>query len=370
MAAIVPPVEAGVPAARRRWRQPRGRYGDLDGATRRYIANATVTLFATILVVAYLAPLAYGMVTGLKSPEQMADPRQPVLPKSPDTATIDGEEYPVMVVPFEDGTRSLALVDKGREASVFVDPAEPDVPIEWEGRWRTLEPATTLDLHWDNFSTVAETLKLPRLLFNTGVIAGLGMAGTLISSVLVAYGLSRFNIPFEKLILASLIAAIILPRFVTIVPTYAVYQRLGWIGTWLPLIIPHFFANAYNVFLLRQFFMTIPRELDEAATIDGAGPLRILMTIILPQARAAIVAVALFHFFFAWNDFFEPIVYLAGELDKYPISVGLYSFIGLYQTSTNLIQAGAVIAMAIPIVVFIFGQRFFTKGIDVSGAIK
>ena len=370
MALMAPPVEAEIPATRRRWRQARGGYKDLDRPTRRYLTKATVTLFAIILVVAYLLPLAYGFITGLKSPEQMSDPRQPILPMSPETATIDGEEYPIMIVPFDDGTRELALVDKGREASGFVDPEEPDVLIEWEGRWRTLEPATTLDVHWDNFSTVARILDLPKLLFNTGVIAGLGMAGTLISSVLVAYGLSRFNVPFEKLIMASLIAAIILPRFVTIVPTYAVYQRLGWIGTWLPLIVPHFFANAFNVFLLRQFFMTIPRELDEAATIDGAGPLRILMTIIVPQARAAIVAVALFHFFFAWNDFFEPLVYLAGDLDKYPISVGLYGFIGLYQSSANLVQAGAIIAMAIPILVFLFGQRFFTKGIDVSGSLK
>ncbi len=273
-------------------------------------------------------------------------------------------------MPFEDGTRELALVDRGRESSVFVDPDEPDVLIDWEGRWRTLEPATHLDPQWDNLSTAARTLELRKLLFNTMVIAGLGMAGTVISSVLVAYGLSRFNVPFEKLIMASLIAAIILPRFVTIVPTYAVYQRLGWIGTWLPLIIPHFFSNAFNVFLLRQFFMTIPRELDEAATIDGAGPLRILMTIIVPQARAAIVAVALFHFFFAWNDFFEPFVYLAGDRDKYPISVGLYNFIGLYNTSPHLIQAGAMIIMAIPIGVFLFGQRYFTKGIDVSGSLK
>jgi multiple sugar transport system permease protein len=371
MALIAPPVEAGIPAERRRrWRQPRGAYRDLDRPTRRFLLKATVTLFALILVVTYLLPLGYGFITGLKSSQQMADPRQPILPMSADTATIDGEEYPVLMVPFDDGTRALALVDKGREASVFVDPDEPDVPIEWEGRWRTLEPAMTLDVHWENFSSVAETLDLPRLLFNTGVIAGFGMAGTLISSVLVAYGLSRFNVPFEKLIMASLIAAIILPRFVTIVPTYAVYQRLGWIGTWLPLIIPHFFANAYNVFLLRQFFLTIPRELDEAATIDGAGPLRILMTIIVPQARAAIVAVALFHFFFAWNDFFEPFVYLAGDLDKYPISVGLYGFIGLYKSAANLVQAGAIIAMAIPILVFMFGQRFFMKGIDVSGSLK
>jgi multiple sugar transport system permease protein len=361
-----------VPAAAVDGRKRRGRvsYGDLDGSMRRYIRKATVTLFAVMLCVTYLLPLAYGFISGLKSNEQMTDPNQPILPMSADTATIDGEEYPVMMVPFDDGTRVLALVDKGREASVFVDPDEPDVPIEWEGRWRTLEPSMTLDPQWDNFSIVAETLELPKLLFNTGVIAGLGMAGAVISSVLVAYGLSRFKIPFEKLILASLIAAIILPRFVTIVPTYAVYERLGWIGTWLPLIVPHFFANAYNVFLLRAFFMTIPRELDEAATIDGAGPLRILWTIIVPQARAAIVAVSLFHFFFAWNDFFEPFVYLAGDRDKYPISVGLYGFIGLYNTSTNLIQAGAIIAMTIPILVFCFGQRFFTKGIDISGSLK
>ncbi len=142
------------------------------------------------------------------------------------------------------------------------------------------------------------------------------------------------------------------------------------IGTWLPLIVPHFFANAYNVFLLRQFFLTIPRDLDEAATIDGACPLRTLVTIIVPQARAAVVAVAMFHFFFAWNDFFEPLVYLSGNLDKYPISVGLYGFTGQYKAQPHLIQAGAMITMIIPVLVFLFGQRFFMRGIDISGSLK
>ncbi len=355
----------------RRWSsKPRGGFGDLDSRTRRFITGATVTLFATLLVVTYLLPLAYGATSALKSEDQMSDPRQPILPKSPATVEIDGEEVPVLDVPIDGETRALALVDPGRESSVFVDPAEPDVPIEWVGRWRTLEPQYTLDPNWDNFRIVADTLDLRLLLVNTAIIAGLGMAGTVISSVLVAYGLSRFRIPGEKLIMASLIAAIILPRFVTIVPAYAVYQYLGWIGTWLPLIVPHFFANAYNVFLLRQFFMTIPRELDEAASIDGAGPLRTLMTIIVPQARAAIVAVALFHFFFAWNDFFEPLVYLSGQADKYPISIGLYSFLGLYKAQPALVQAAAMIAMVIPLLVFLFGQRFFVRGVDVSGALK
>ncbi len=128
MALMAPPVEAEIPATRRRWRQARGGYKDLDRPTRRYLTKATVTLFAIIFVVAYLLPLAYGFITGLKSPEQMSDPRQPILPMSPETATIDGEEYPIVVVPFDDGTRELALVDKGREASGFVDPDEPERP--------------------------------------------------------------------------------------------------------------------------------------------------------------------------------------------------------------------------------------------------
>jgi multiple sugar transport system permease protein len=358
-------------AGRRRFRAtPRGPFSELDARSRGFLARATVTLFATMLVIAYLLPLAYGAVTGLKSEDQMSDPRQPILPMSPQTAEIDGDEVPVLEVPIDGDVRSLALVDPGREASVFADPDDPSEPIEWVGRWRTLEPAYDLDPQWDNFRIVGEALDLRRLLVNTGIIAGLGMAGTVISSVLVAYGLSRFRIPGEKLIVASLVAAIILPRFVTIVPSYAVYQQIGWIGTWLPLIVPHFFANAYNVFLLRQFFMTIPRDLDEAASIDGAGPLRTLMTIIVPQARAAIVAVAMFHFFFAWNDFFEPLVYLSGEESKYPISIGLYAFLGLYKAQPALVQAAAMIAMVIPILVFLFGQRYFMRGIDVSGSIK
>ena len=190
------------------------------------------------------------------------------------------------------------------------------------------------------------------------------------SSTLVAYGLSRFRMPFKGLIMLSLIATIILPRFVTLVPTYIVFDRLGWIGTWWPLIIPHFFANAYNVFLLRQFFLTIPRDLDEAAAIDGAGPLRTLLTVILPQAKGALLAVALFHFFFAWNDFLEPLLYLAARPDLQPISIGLYQFLGLYDANIPLIQAGALLGMLVPILVFLGLQKIFLKGIDLSGSVK
>ncbi len=348
--------------------EPKQRFSDLDSRSKRFLGGAGITLFVTILLVGFLLPLVFMGVTSLKTEDQLAN--QEILPKSPVVAEIGGEEYELYEVPIDGVTRELALVQPGRQSSVFVDPSAPDVEIVYEGTWRTLEPVYDLDPTFENYPDAWDSMDFPRLLRNTGIIAGLGMAGTIISCTLVAYGLSRFRIPFKGLIVASLFATIILPRFVTLVPTYAIFNQIGWVGTWYPLIVPHFFANAYNVFLLRQFFLTIPRDLDEAAEIDGAGPLKTLITVILPQAKGAIMAIALFHFFFAWNDFLEPLVYLSSRRDLQPISVGLYEFLGLYDTAIPLVQAGAMLSMAIPILVFLFLQKFFLSGIDLSGSLK
>jgi multiple sugar transport system permease protein len=167
-----------------------------------------------------------------------------------------------------------------------------------------------------------------------------------------------------------MLATIILPFQVTLIPTYAVYFALGWVGTWLPLIVPHFFANAYNVFLLRQYFLTIPRDLDEAAMIDGAGPFRILRSVIVPQAIPAIVAVTLFHFFWAWNEYFLPLVYLQSTPDLQPLSVGLGRFNSLYSGEPTVIQAAAILAMLLPVVVFFVAQRAFMRGVVFGGVEK
>ncbi|MDY7102413.1 MAG: carbohydrate ABC transporter permease [Actinomycetota bacterium] len=359
--------------ARRRYRlmrEPKASFRDLDRRTKRFVVGSVVTLLTTILLVAYLLPFGYMAITAVKSEQQISDPNSPILPRSPATVTYEGEELELLDVPFDDGTRALAMLQPGRQESVFIDPDDPENPITWEGNWRTLEPAYELDVQWDNFSRAWDTLDFPLLIRNTGVIAGVGMAATMISSTLVAYGLSRFRIRFKGLIIGTLLATIILPRFVTIVPTYALYSEVGLVGTWWPLLLPHFFANAYNVFLLRQFFLTIPRELDEAAAIDGASPMRTLTTIMLPQIRPAIIAVGLFHFFFAWNDFFEPLIYLSSRRDLLPISVGLYDFLALYDTQRELVQAGAFIGLALPLALFFVTQRYFLRGIDLSGSIK
>jgi multiple sugar transport system permease protein len=308
--------------------------------------------------------------TSLKTEDQISNGL--ILPQSPATAVIDGEEEPVYDIEIDGEIRTLALLRPGRQESVLVDPSDPGTEIVWEGNWRLLQPSYEVDPGFGNFPEAwrVTTPPMSRMLLNTFIIAGLGMGGTIISSTLVAYGLSRFRFPGKNLILMSLLATIILPRFVTLIPTYVMWTWVGAIGTFIPLIIPHFFSNAYNVFLMRQFFLTIPKDLDEAAAIDGAGPMRTLVLVILPQAKGAILAIGLFHFFYAWNDFFEPLVFLISSRDKLPISVGLYQFLGIYDTNIPLVLAGAFIAMAFPLLVFITLQRVFLSGIDLSGSLK
>ncbi len=215
-----------------------------------------------------------------------------------------------------------------------------------------------------------KVLDFPRLMWNTSYYAIMTEIGVLISCTLVAFGFSRFRFPGRDFLFTLLISTIFLPGFVTLIPTYYVFQKIGWVGTWLPLIVPTFFANAYDVFLLRQFFMTLPRELDEAAMMDGAGPLRVLWSIILPQSYPVLIAVTVFHIVYAWNDYFGPLIYLSTNRKAWPISVALPIFNGLYSTEPQLIQAGALMAMVLPLILFFVAQRFFIQGIVITGVEK
>jgi multiple sugar transport system permease protein len=339
---------------------------------RRFVAISGVSLVALTIASAFLMPLAFMAVTAFKDPGLLGAPGAPLYPASPETFTWEGKDYDVYDVPTPDGSmHAWALIEPHREDAIFVDPGNTAAgPIRWEGRWRTLQQHWSFKLRFDNFSTAWETLNFPRMFFNTFAIAGLSTIGAVLSAVCVAYGFSRFRFPGRNGLFLLMIATIILPFQVTLIPTYSVFLSLGWVGTWWPLIVPHLFSNAYNVFLLRQYFLTIPRELDEAAMIDGAGPFRILRSVIVPQAIPAIIAVTLFHFFWAWNDYFLPLVYLQGTPDLQPLSVGLARFNAIYSTQPTLIQAAAVLAMAVPVVVFFLAQRAFMRGVVVTGVEK
>jgi multiple sugar transport system permease protein len=348
-----------------------GEGGPVAKAYRRYLGKASLTMFGLILVSAFLLPLLFMISTSLQQPGQRTTPGAPIYPAVPLTGTYQGESYPVYAVPIDGTTKNLMLVDKGRESSVFVDPDDPSAtPIEWQGHWRALEQAWTFSLDFGNFANVWTQLDFPRLLFNTAAIATLSTLAAVASSALVAYGFARFRFPGKNMLFVVLIATIILPFQVTLIPTYVIFTWLGWNGTWLPLIIPHLFANAFNVFLLRQYFMSIPRDLDEAAMIDGASPFRILRSVILPLSLPAVAAVSLFHFFFAWNDFFVPLLYLASKPELQPLSIAIQRYNALFVSEPTMIQAAALMTMAVPVVVFFLAQRAFMRGVVVTGVEK
>ncbi len=331
-----------------------------------------ITLIAVVTVAAFLSPMLRSVAYSLKSIDQITQAHSPLYPADPVTFSYNGEDLPVYNVPLPDGTtRQLAIVEALRRQSTFIDPADPRAPpIVWQGSWRTLEPVWQFAPHWENFAQVWDLIDYPRLLFNTVFIAVVSMIGTLISCILVAYGFARFRFPGRNLLFTLLIATIFLPAAVTIIPTYTVFQKMGWVGTWLPLLVPAFFANAYDVFLMRQYFMTIPTEMDEAAAIDGAGPFKTLTAVILPQAWPVVVAVAVFHLVYSWNDFFGPLLYTAGKVELQTVALGLQRFNGIYYREPGLIQAGTLMTLVIPVAAFLITQRFFTRGIVITGVDK
>jgi multiple sugar transport system permease protein len=331
-----------------------------------------ITLIAVLAIAAFLSPMLRSITYALKSTDQITQAHTPLYPADPVTFSYQGKDLPILIVPLPDGTiRELALLEPLRKQSTFVDPAAPDAaPIVWQGSWRTLEPIWQFAPHWENFAEVWNLIDYPRLLFNTAVIAIISTIGTLLSCTLVAYGFARFKFPGRNVLFTLLIATIFLPAAVTIIPTYTVFQKIGWVGTWLPLLVPTFFANAYDVFLMRQYFLTIPTDLDEAAAIDGAGPLRTLVSVVLPQAWPVVVAVAVFHLVYSWNDFFGPLLYTAGNTKIQTLALGLQRFQGIHYRDPGLIQAGTLMTLVIPVIAFLLTQRFFTRGIVITGVEK
>ena len=343
-----------------------GRRRTIDGR------SLLVTSFAIILLAFFLSPLLRTLTLSLKSADQITTIGAPIWPANPGSFEWEGEEYDVYIVPLPDGTtKELALVDPGRQESGFIDPADPEAGIlTWQGSWRSLEQPWEFAPQWGNFAEVWTRINFPRLMFNTIALAVIGWFGTIVSCTLVAYGFARFRFPGRGPLFLLLLSTIFLPAAVTLIPTYTIYVQLGWVGTWLPLLIPAFFANAYDVFLLRQYMLTIPRELDDAAKIDGAGPFRILWSIIIPQSWPVIVAVAVFHLVYSWNLYFEPLLYLSTAPDLHPISLGLSKFNDIYGSEPQYIQAATLMTLVIPMIVFFLAQRAFMRGIVITGVEK
>ncbi len=220
-------------------------------------------------------------------------------------------------------------------------------------------------VHWDNYPRALRYIPFAQYTWNTLKICILSVIGTVLSCSLVAYSLAKIRWPGRDIAFYSLIATMILPGQVTMVPTFAIFKWLGWIGTILPLTAPSFFGSAFFIFLLRQFFMTIPNELSDAARIDGCSEFGIYWRVVLPLAKPALATVGLFTFIGAWNDFLGPLLYLNER--TYTLSMGLQRFVSQHGAEWAMLMAASTV-MTLPIIfIFFFAQRTFIQGVTLTG---
>lgn len=219
---------------------------------------------------------------------------------------------------------------------------------------------------WSNYSQAWTVVPFGQFLKNTCIITGFSVIGHVVSSSLVAYGFSRLQFPTRDFLFFLLLGTMILPMQVTMIPLYLIFFELGWLNTFKPLIVPAFFGSAFYIFLLRQFFMSLPKELDDAAVIDGCSTFGIYWRIILPLAKPALATVAVFSFIYNWNDFLRPLIYLT-SMEKMTVAVGLRLFQGYHSTEIHLMMAASTLALIPIIVTFFFAQKYFIQGIALTG---
>ena len=223
------------------------------------------------------------------------------------------------------------------------------------------------EMLWSNYTDAMKAANFGRYAVNTLIVVGGCMVGTLVTASMAAYAFSRVKSKGRSACFALILTTMMLPGSVTLIPQFMIWRNLNLVDTYWPLILPSFFGGgAFNIFLLRQFFLGIPRELDEAARIDGAGPFQIFLRVILPLSKSALVVVALFTFLNNWNDFFGPIIYLNSK-EHFTLAIGLLQFKGDYSTKWNLLMAASTIVVAPCVAIYLFGQKHLIEGISLTG---
>jgi multiple sugar transport system permease protein len=218
-------------------------------------------------------------------------------------------------------------------------------------------------LHFDNYTRALSLIPFFAQLRNTVMLSALTVIGNLVSGSFVAYGLSKVDWAGRRLLFAVLIGTMLLPGVVTFVPTYLIFRDLGWLNTYLPLVVPAFLGSPYYIFLFRQFFLTIPESVSEAARVDGASELRIFTKIIVPLSGPAFSTVAVLSFIQAWTEYIGPLIYL-NVPNQWTLSLGLSAFLNRYSADWNLMMAAAVVFTVPLVVIFFLANKYFMRGIS------
>ena len=364
-------------------------------------------------------PFVYMAASALKTPADTFRYPPRVLPRQPTTLEVNGEQLPLFLLPIIGIDTQVVLVEEGIEAGVFVDPGTPQQELAWplalatptggqatlEGETveiysvqvgststdlalkrntvvggfesaageetfavvRTAPAAETVSAEWKNFSEVLERPAMERALSNTILVTTLVVAGVLFTSIMGGYAFARIRFPFRNAIFVTYLGSIMIPFIVVLVPLFQLMVAFDWINHLGVLVWPFLF-NAYGTFLMRQFFVGIPGELDDSAVIDGATHWTILWRIYVPLSWPAIATLGVFSFLYAWNSFVWPLVAInTANTESYVLTIALRQLGGQAVESPNLIFAGIVIAVVVPIALFVAAQRYFVENVATSG---
>ncbi len=384
------------------------------GRTGAYLA---LIVFGVVMVF----PFVYMAASALKTPADTFRYPPKVLPREPVTLTVEGEERDLFALPIDGDVRDVVLIEEGIRAGLFVDPGDPSFTVPWPldlvtptgeiatvdgetlevydvpvngdirplalqrntsvGRFvvpedtsletyavvRTAPRAERISAQWSNFSDVINLRNLDRALTNTVLITILVVSGSLFTSIMGGYAFSRIAFPGRDKLFVAYLGSIMIPFIILIIPLYQLMVGLDWINHMGVLVWP-FIYTAYGTFLMRQFFMAIPKDLEEAAFIDGAKRWRILWRVFVPLSWPGIATLATFQFLYAWNSFIWPLVSInTGNTEDHVLTLALQQLGGQSVESPNLIFAGITMSVAVPFIVFIFAQRYFVENVATSG---
>lgn len=389
---------------------------------RKWLGWAAIYLILGIFAIAMIFPFVYMFFTSLKDSSDVFTYPPRVLPYEPETIDVDGEQLPLFTIESEDGEeRSMVLVESGIKAGLFAKPDDLEttiaVPLEFAtdtgatvvvdgedlpiytvsfagevedlvlirgtavGEFvdpddpsvvgyavvRTAQPSERVTARWSNYNEVLGIRDFDKAITNTVLITVLVVAGSLFTSIMGGYAFARMKFPGRDQLFVSYLGSIMIPFVILIIPLFQIVVALNWNNTLAALVWP-FIYTAYGTFLMRQFFLSIPKDLEEAAFIDGASRWRILWTIFVPLSWPAIATLATFQFLYAWNSFIWPLVVIdAGNTESFVLTLALSILGGQGADQPQLVFAGVAMAVIIPLAVFAMAQRYFVENVASSG---
>jgi multiple sugar transport system permease protein len=321
----------------------------------------------------FFIPFLWMISTSLKSDQDVFRTPPSLLPHDNQYVQVNGKAMPLYEVTQDNVTRKLALENIAEGMGTFYDPANPAQPEQI--RMKFAKPLLVVGLRWRNFADAMNRATRTGLgvtfwtyFKNSLIIAFFSIVGTLLSCAPVAYGFARIRWPGRDLVFIFVLATMMLPFQVTMIPMYLFFNDvLHWGDSFLPLIVPTFFANAWDIFLLRQFFRTIPEEMCDAARVDGASEWQIFTRIVLPLSIPVLATITVFTFLWAWNDFTGPLLFLTSP-KNFTMAIGLQDFQGQHTVAWNQLMAASVVFTLPIIIAFFFAQKTFIQGIKLTGS--